>query len=94
MKCLTCALMFLVAVLPVLISAYPTVVVNGVCLTCPNPNGEAVYINGEEYRSFPSSNGNVIVNRPGYNSDGRTTVYRRGGTTIVNGRCEVCNVDI
>jgi len=58
-----------------------------------NPNGEAVYIDGEEYRSFPSSNGNVIVNRPGYDN-GRTTVYRRGGNTVVNGRCEYCNVDI
>ncbi|EDV94413.1 bomanin Bicipital 1 [Drosophila grimshawi] len=97
MKYLTCALL-LFGLLPMLISAYPsTVVVNGVCLTCPNPNGEPVYINGQEYRSFSGSgsgsNGNVVVTRPGYNN-GRGTIIRRGGSTIVNGNCEICNVDV
>lgn len=56
----------------------------------PNPNGESVYIDGQEYRSF--SNGNVVVSRPGYNN-GRNTIVRRGGSTVVNGNCEICNVD-
>ncbi|XP_064552677.1 uncharacterized protein BomBc3 [Drosophila montana] len=91
MKYLTCGLLLL-ALLPSLISAYPsTVVVNGVCLTCPNPNGESVYVDGQEYRSF--NNGNVVVSRPGYNN-GRNTIVRRGGSTVVNGNCEICNVDI
>ncbi|KAH8407203.1 hypothetical protein KR222_010494, partial [Zaprionus bogoriensis] len=74
-------------------TAHPgTVVVNGVCLTCPNPDGDPVYIDGQQYRSFSSPNSNVIVSRPGYNN-GRPTVIRRGGSTVVNGNCEICNVD-
>ncbi|KAH8284329.1 hypothetical protein KR018_000562 [Drosophila ironensis] len=102
MKCLTCALLLLLSA--ALISAHPnpTVVVNGVCLTCPNPYGERVYENGQEYRRFssPNSNGNVVISRGsegggGIYSDGRGgTIYRRGGNTIVNGRCQHCNVDI
>ncbi|XP_034115556.1 bomanin-836 [Drosophila albomicans] len=91
MKCLTCALLLILGLLPVLISAYPgVVIVNGRCLNCDKPDGEAVYVNGQEYRSF--GGGNVILDRPGYN--GPTQVYRRGGTTIVNGNCKVCNVDV
>ncbi|XP_016941617.3 uncharacterized protein BomBc3 [Drosophila suzukii] len=99
MKYLTCVLLPL-ALIPVLIGAHPsTVVVNGVCLTCPNPNGEPVYLDGQEYRSFSSSknDGNVVISR---GSDGRGggggggTIYRRGGNTIVNGRCQHCNVDL
>ncbi|KAI8046813.1 uncharacterized protein LOC128262293 [Drosophila gunungcola] len=96
MKYLTCVLLPLVLI-PALVGAHPsTVVVNGVCLTCPNPNGEPVYLDGQEYRSFssPNSNGNVVISR---GNDGRggggTTIYRRGGNTIVNGRCQHCNVD-
>ncbi|ALC47406.1 CG5791 [Drosophila busckii] len=93
-----CFLLCVLALLPALISAAPgTVVVNGVCLTCANPNGDPVYINGQEYRSFNSdgngNSGNVVVSRPGYNN-GRSTVYRRGGNTVVNGNCEICNVDV
>ncbi|EDW84680.1 uncharacterized protein Dwil_GK14243 [Drosophila willistoni] len=90
----SCLMLLLAALQPALITAKPsTVVVNGVCLTCDNPNGESVYIDGQEYRSFssPNSNGNVIINRPGYNGGG--TIIRRGGNTIVNGRCQYCNVD-
>ncbi|XP_017140217.1 uncharacterized protein LOC108154457 isoform X1 [Drosophila miranda] len=94
MKYLTCALLLL-ALIPALISAAPnTVVVNGVCLTCPNPQGDRVYLDGQEYRSFSSSSnddGNVVITRGGR---GGGTVYRKGGNTIVNGRCEHCNVDV
>ncbi|XP_022215191.2 uncharacterized protein LOC111069432 [Drosophila obscura] len=98
MKYLTCALLSL-ALIPALIGALPsTVVVNGVCLTCPNPNGDPVYLDGQEYRSFssPDSNGNVVISRGGGggNYRGRGTFYQRGGNTIVNGRCEHCNVDV
>ncbi|EDV42589.2 uncharacterized protein Dana_GF18068 [Drosophila ananassae] len=106
MQCLTCVL-FSMALIPALISGLPnpnpnpqpsTVVVNGVCLTCPNPHGDPVYLDGQEYRSFssPNSNGNVVISRGGGEGygGGRGTIYRRGGNTIVNGRCEHCNVDI
>ncbi|BFF91825.1 bomanin-23 [Drosophila madeirensis] len=102
MKYLACALLSL-ALIPALISALPsTVVVNGVCLTCPNPHGDPVYLDGQEYRSFssPDSNGNVVISRGGgggggsYSGGGGGTIYRRGGNTIVNGRCQHCNVDV
>ncbi|XP_034126988.1 bomanin-23 [Drosophila guanche] len=95
MKYLACALLSL-ALIPALISAYPgTVVVNGVCLTCPNPHGDPVYLDGQEYRSFssPDSNGNVVISRGAGGGEGGT-IYRRGGNTIVNGRCQHCNVDV
>ncbi|KAH8382554.1 hypothetical protein KR009_004103 [Drosophila setifemur] len=112
MKCSTCLLLSMAALMPFLISALPnpnpnprpnpsTVVVNGVCLTCPNPNGEPIYLGGQEYRSFssPNSNGNVVISRGGDygrggGGGGGGTIYRRGGNTIVNGRCQHCNVDI
>ncbi|XP_017104239.2 uncharacterized protein BomBc3 [Drosophila bipectinata] len=102
MKCLTCVLLS-IALIPVLISGLPnpnpqpsTVVVNGVCLTCPNPHGDPVYLDGQEYRSFssPNSNGNVVISRGSGYGRGRGTIIQRGGNTIVNGRCEECNVDI
>ncbi|KAH8264671.1 hypothetical protein KR038_011963 [Drosophila bunnanda] len=95
MNYLTCVLLPL-ALIPALVGALPsTVVVNGVCLTCPNPNGDPVYLDGQEYRSFssPGSNGNVVISRGG-DGRGRGTIYQRGGTTIVNGRCQHCNVDL
>ncbi|XP_030370905.1 immune-induced peptide 23 [Scaptodrosophila lebanonensis] len=89
LKCL-----LLLLALPALIGAFPSnVVINGVCLTCPNPHGEPVIIDGQEYRSFKSGGSSVILNRPGYNN-GRGTVYSRGGNTVINGRCEICNVDV
>ncbi|KAH8346449.1 hypothetical protein KR084_000725 [Drosophila pseudotakahashii] len=94
MKYLTCVLLPLLLI-PALIDAHPsTVVVNGRCLTCPNPNGEPVYLDGQEYRSFSSNpnDGNVVISRGGGGGSG--TVYRRGGNTIVNGRCQHCNVDL
>ncbi|XP_017058164.1 bomanin Bicipital 1 [Drosophila ficusphila] len=94
MKYLTCVVLLL-SIIPALIGAPNTVVVNGVCLTCPNPNGERVILDGQEYRSFssPGSSGNVVISRGNRGGEGGTTVYRRGGTTIVNGRCQHCNVD-
>ncbi|KAH8340877.1 uncharacterized protein BomBc3 [Drosophila kikkawai] len=100
MNYLTCVLLPL-ALIPALVGAHPsTVVVNGVCLTCPNPQGDPVYLDGQEYRSFssPGSNGNVVISRGdgggGTYGRGRGTIYQRGGNTIVNGRCQHCNVDI
>lgn len=58
-----------------------------------NPDGDRVYIGGQEYRSFSTPNSNVIVSPPNGNR-GSSTVYHRGGNTVVNGRCEICNVDI